>query len=40
MRDSMKILIVSEYDRNISEWLFGYMKQYEYVVRETTDHYE
>lgn len=40
MRDSMKILIASEYNRNISEWLFGYMKQYEYVVRETTDHYE
>lgn len=40
MRDSMKILIASEYNRNISEWLFGYMKQYEYVVQETTDHYD
>lgn len=40
MRDSMKILIASEQNRNISEWLFGYMKQYEYVVCEMNDHYE
>lgn len=40
MRDSMKVLIASEHNRNISEWLFGYMRQYEYVVQETTDHYE
>ena len=40
MRDSMKVLIASEHNRSVSEWLFGYMKQYEYVVQETTDHYE
>lgn len=40
MRDSMKVLIASEKNRNISEWLFGYMKQYEYVVQEVTDDYK
>ncbi|MGN0154876.1 MAG: sporulation transcription factor Spo0A [Lachnospiraceae bacterium] len=40
MRESMKILIVSEQKRDISGMLFGYMKQYDYVVQEMTDSYE
>lgn len=40
MRDSMKILIVSECNRDIYSQIFEYMKQFEYVVRETTETYK
>ncbi len=40
MRESMKILAVSGQKRNISEMLFGYMKQFEYDVQEITEDYE
>ncbi|MCI5805875.1 MAG: sporulation transcription factor Spo0A [Clostridium sp.] len=36
MRDSMKILIASERSRDIYEKLFESMKEFEYVIRETT----
>lgn len=39
MRESMKILIVSGQKRDISGVLFGYMKQFDYVLQEMTDGY-
>lgn len=40
MRESMKILIVSGQKRDISNMLFGYMKQYDYVWKEMTENYQ
>lgn len=40
MRESMKILIVSGQKREISDVLFGYMKQFEYVIQEMTEEYD
>lgn len=39
MRESMKILIVSGQKRDISGVLFGYMKQFDYVLQEMTEEY-
>ncbi|MCM1498099.1 MAG: response regulator [Clostridium sp.] len=40
MRESMKILIATDKERDITKEILGYMKQFEYVVKETTDAYE
>lgn len=39
MRESMKVLIVSGQKRDISGALFGYMKQFDYVLQEMTEGY-
>lgn len=39
MRETMKILIVSGQKRDISGALFGYMKQFDYVLQEMTEGY-
>lgn len=40
MRESMKILIASGQKKDISGMLFGYMKQFDYVLQEMTESYE
>ncbi|MDE5862928.1 MAG: sporulation transcription factor Spo0A [Lachnospiraceae bacterium] len=40
MRESMKILIATDKERDITKEILGYMKQFEYVVKETTEAYE
>lgn len=40
MRESMKILIVSGHKREDKTEIFGYMKQFDYVIREVNDTYE
>lgn len=40
MRESMKILIATENEKEIYNTLFSYMKQFEYVLYEMTDNYE
>ncbi len=40
MRENMKIMIVSEHERNVSDFLFVHMKQFDYVLYEMTDGYE
>lgn len=40
MRESMKILIASDKKTEIYSTLFGYMKQFDYVLHEMTDKYE
>lgn len=40
MRESMKILIVSGRKREDKTEIFGYMKQFDYVIQEVNDTYE
>lgn len=40
MRESMKILIATEKEKEIYGTLFGYMRQYDYVLHEMTDNYD
>lgn len=40
MRESMKILIASGQKKDISGMLFGYMKQFDYVLQEMTESYD
>lgn len=40
MRESMKILIATENEKEIYNTLFSYMKQFDYVLYEMTDDYE
>ena len=39
MRENMKIMVVSEHKRMITDTIFGYMKQFEYRVEELTNEY-
>lgn len=40
MRENMKIIIATGQKRQITQTILGYMKQFEYVIKETTDSYE
>ncbi len=40
MRESMKILVVSKQKREEKTEIFSYMKQFDYVIKETTDTFE
>lgn len=40
MRESMKILITTGKERDITKEILGHMKQFEYVIKETTENYE
>lgn len=40
MRESMKIIIAAGQKRQMTQNILGHMKQFEYVVKETTDSYE
>ena len=40
MRESMKIIITKKKKRQIMQTILGHMKQFEYVIKETTDSYE
>lgn len=40
MRESMKILIATDKETETYNTLFGYMKQFDYVLHEMTDDYE
>lgn len=40
MRESMKILVATSYERELTGTILGHMKQFEYVIKEMTEPYE